>query len=190
MILIPLTTWGADYQKGLVAAKRGDFATAMREWSPLAEHGNANAQFSLAHMYQYGDGVAKDHRAAAQWYERAANQGAAKAQYNLGFLYYNSQHLNRDDEAAVKRSRLADEQGFLLAQTNLGVAYGEGQGIEQNDVIAHMWLNIASTRGAINAQANVRHIHRRMSPADISKARKLARDCMKSNYRGGGATPI
>ena len=113
---------------------------------------------------------------AAQWYKRAANQGAAKAQYNLGFLYYNSQHLNRDDEPAEKRSRLAAEQEFLLAQTNLGVVYGEGQGIEKNDVIAHMWLNIASTRGDLNAQANVRHIHRRMSPADISKARELARD--------------
>jgi len=73
-------------------------------------------------MYQYGDGVAKDLRAAAQWYERAANQCVEKAQYNLGFLYYNSQHLNGDDEAAVKWFRLAAKQGLLMAQTNVGVA--------------------------------------------------------------------
>ena len=37
----------ADYQKGLDAAKRGDYATALREWQPLAEQGNASAQFCL-----------------------------------------------------------------------------------------------------------------------------------------------
>ena len=34
---------GADYEKGLAAYQGGDFATAPREWSPLAEHGNAYA---------------------------------------------------------------------------------------------------------------------------------------------------
>ena len=40
-------SWSADYQKGLDAAKSGDFATALREWRPLAEQGNANAQYNL-----------------------------------------------------------------------------------------------------------------------------------------------
>ena len=33
----------ADFQKGLTAAQSGDFATALREWTPLAEQGNARA---------------------------------------------------------------------------------------------------------------------------------------------------
>ena len=37
----------ADYQKGLAAAHSGDFATALREWRPLAEQGDAVAQFNL-----------------------------------------------------------------------------------------------------------------------------------------------
>ena len=37
------TIWGADYEKGLAAYQGGDFATAPRKWSPLAEHGNAYA---------------------------------------------------------------------------------------------------------------------------------------------------
>ena len=32
--------WGADFQKGLDAVQRGDYTTALREWKPLAEHGN------------------------------------------------------------------------------------------------------------------------------------------------------
>ena len=104
--------------------------------------------------------------------------------------YHNSEFLDRDDEESVKWFRLAAGPGFLLAKTNLGVAFGEGRGVEQNDVIAHMWLNIASTRGDINARANVRHIERRMSISDIAKACKLARNCVKSIYRGCGTTPI
>ena len=33
----------ADFQKGLTAAQSGDYATALREWTPLAEQGNAGA---------------------------------------------------------------------------------------------------------------------------------------------------
>ena len=40
-------SWSADFQKGLAAAQRGDFATALREWTPLAEQGHAGAQAVL-----------------------------------------------------------------------------------------------------------------------------------------------
>ena len=47
----------ADFQKGLTAYDRGDYATALREWKPLAEQGNASAQFNLGVMYDKGRGV-------------------------------------------------------------------------------------------------------------------------------------
>ena len=37
-------SWSTDYQKGYVAFRSGDYATALREWKPLAEQGNAIAQ--------------------------------------------------------------------------------------------------------------------------------------------------
>ena len=37
------SAWSADYWKGLDAAQRGDFATALLEWRPLAEQGYAAA---------------------------------------------------------------------------------------------------------------------------------------------------
>ena len=36
--------WSADFQKGLTAYDNGDYATALREWKPLAEQGNADGQ--------------------------------------------------------------------------------------------------------------------------------------------------
>ena len=34
-------SWSADFQKGLAAARSGDYATALREWTPLAKQGDA-----------------------------------------------------------------------------------------------------------------------------------------------------
>ena len=76
-----------DFQKGLDAARKGEFATALREWEPLAEQGNARAQFNLGWMYRHGRGVPQDSKTAVKWYRLAAEQGDAGAQYNLGTMY-------------------------------------------------------------------------------------------------------
>ena len=77
----------ADYQTGLDANTRGDYATALREWKPLAEQGDARAQFSIGLLYETGDGVPRDYVNARQWYEKAAVQKEARAQYYLGMQY-------------------------------------------------------------------------------------------------------
>lgn len=74
----------ADFQAGMEAYNRGDFKTALREWQPLAEQGDARAQFSFGLLYENGDGVPRDYTKARQWYEKAAAQGDAKAQLYLG----------------------------------------------------------------------------------------------------------
>ena len=79
--------WGADFQKGLDAAVRGDHATALHEWIPLAEQGNAAAQFQLGWMYDNGLGVPENNKEAVKNYKRAAEQGYARAQFNLGMMY-------------------------------------------------------------------------------------------------------
>ena len=77
----------ADVAAGAQAYKRGDYATALREWRPLAEQGDANAQYNLGVMYRNGEGVPEDDRQAAFWYRKAAEQGDASAQNNLGLMY-------------------------------------------------------------------------------------------------------
>ncbi len=44
-------SWSQDFQKGLTAAQSADFATALREWTPLAKQGDASAQHNLGVMY-------------------------------------------------------------------------------------------------------------------------------------------
>ena len=52
-----------------------------------AEQGDAEAQYLLGVMYDYGRGVPEDAAEAVKWTLKAAKQGFAKAQYSLGFMY-------------------------------------------------------------------------------------------------------
>jgi uncharacterized protein len=70
---------GQDYEKGLAAAQSGDFATALKEWRPLAEQGDTNGQYNLGVMYKNGDGVVQDYAEAVKWWRLAAEQGNVKA---------------------------------------------------------------------------------------------------------------
>ena len=75
----------------IAAYQRGDYATALRLLAPLAEHGNADAQFNLGIIYNKGQGVPQNCAEALLWFRRAADQGVADAQYNLASMYYGGQ---------------------------------------------------------------------------------------------------
>ena len=75
------------FEDGLTAYGKGDYATTLEYWRPLAEQGLADAQSSVGWMYAKGEGVPRDDAEAVKWYRRAAEQGHAEAQYNLGSMY-------------------------------------------------------------------------------------------------------
>ena len=56
--------WAQDFDKGYEAYQKGDFATALREWRPLADQGDEFAQFMLGAMYHNGKGVVEDDKEA------------------------------------------------------------------------------------------------------------------------------
>ena len=70
----------------------------------------------------------------------------------------------------------------VLDQYNLGVMYSNGNSVLQNNVMAHMWYNIASANGNEKAGEWRDEIGEKMTPADISKAQAMARECMSSGY--------
>ena len=135
----------AGWDEGVAAYQRGDYATALREWRPLAEQGVADAQYNLGVMYGEGLGVPQDYAKAVGWWRKAAEQGHATAQYNLGVAYHN------------------------------------GEGVPQNYAQAHMWYNLAASRFSPGEDRdkvvkNRDHVAKRMTPAQISEAQKLARE--------------
>jgi uncharacterized protein len=127
IVCLVVPAW-ADFQAGMDANTREDYATALREWRPLAEKGDALAQYHLGVLYRKGRGVPQDDVQARGWYAKAAAQGQAKAQFNLGTLYFNGEGVPKDYQQALRWFRLAADQGEALAQTKMAVMYDEGQG--------------------------------------------------------------
>jgi len=76
-----------DMQRGIEAYNKGDYATALREWKPLAEQGHAKAQHNLGLMYLEGQGVNPDYKRAYELFLSSAEQGNAKSQHALGSMY-------------------------------------------------------------------------------------------------------
>ena len=65
----------AELDDAVAAARGGDYATALRRLSPLAEQGDARAQFDVGFMHAYGWGVPRNPAEAIAWYRKAADQG-------------------------------------------------------------------------------------------------------------------
>ena len=63
-IMVGTPVLSADFAKGLNAYQMGDYATAFEEWIPLAEQGDASAQYNLGVMYRNGDDVNQDYDSA------------------------------------------------------------------------------------------------------------------------------
>ena len=49
---------------------------------------------------------------------------------------------------------------------------------------AYMWTSIAKSRGGKDAEQNLDILVKQMTPAQISDAQKLARECVRKNYKG------
>ena len=180
------TAHAQDFGKAAAAYNAGDYATAVQELRPLAEQGNATAQFNLGLMYRKGQGVPQDYKEALEWYRKAAEQGDAGAQFILGLMYDTGQGVPQDYKEAVEWYRKAAEQGNATAQFSLGSMYQKGQGVLQDNVIAHMWYNMASANGEDLGGKNRDIIAKQMTSEDISKAQAMARECIGSNYQKCG----
>ena len=149
-----------DFQKGVAAYQAGDYATALQEWTPLAEAGYGNAQNNLGFMNYYGIGVPQDYAEAVKWYRLAADQGDARAQSILGYTYENGLGVPQDHAEAVRWYRLAADQGYAYAQTNLGYMYENGLGLLQDYAEAVRLYRLAADQGYARAQTNLGVMYR------------------------------
>ena len=172
-----------DFNKGLTAYNNGDYATALKEWKPLAEEGDAFVQYNLGQMYRRGDGVPEDYKEAVRLYRLAAEQGYASAQYVLGQLYRKGKGVPQDYKKAVRWWRLAAEQGGAESQHNLANRYYYGEGVAKDIVYAHMWKNLAFSNGFEPAKEHLKMFGQEMTSSQIETAQKLATECVKKNYK-------
>ena len=110
----------ANYEKGLNALLiEGDNATAWQELRPLAEQGDALAQYALGLMYSDGRGVPKNLVEGARWYRLSAEQGDADAQYTLGTMFADGEGVLKDRVSAHMWYNIAGVNSNEHAQNDL-----------------------------------------------------------------------
>ena len=169
-----------DYNKGVAAFQAGDFETALKNWMPLAEKGDAEAQRNLGVMFQQGTGVLQSDTEAVKWYRRAAESGHGRAQQNLGVMYEEGAGVIQDFAEAAKWYRLSAAQGNLFAKLNLGVFFERGiPGAPRDLVRAHMWYNLAAAQGHTDAGQLRDDIAVDMTPQQVSDAQRMAQEWLE-----------
>jgi TPR repeat protein len=133
----------ADFQDGWKAYQAKDYATAIKEWKPIAGQMPPIAQTLLGWMYKYGGSTLKDDKQSVYWFRRAAEQGNANAQNELGGIYAYGEGVLKDPKQAHNWYSKAAEQGYPDAQYNLGLMYQHGDDVVKDMTKAKYWLKKA-----------------------------------------------
>ena len=175
IVCLAAPAW-ADFKAGEKAHHRGDYATALREWQPLAKQGHAVAQYNLGLLYANGQGVPKDDAQARQWYEKATTQEHADAQVNRGSLYDYGRGGPQDFKMAVRWYRRSANQENDLAQRRLGLLYKRGDCVPKDFVQAYMWYKLGAANGGMSGAIMRDELAIRMSSDQLVEAKKLVRD--------------
>lgn len=143
----------AGINEGEAALLKKDYATALKEFRPLAARGDALAQYRLGRMYEYGSGVAADMPQAMTWLGKSAAQGNGFAQTELGIIYATGDGgVPRDDAQAIAWLQKGANHGNATAQYNLGLMYAKGQGVTTDYAQAVAWYRQAADQGQVDAQ--------------------------------------
>jgi uncharacterized protein len=160
----------ADVAAGVEAWESGDHSKALSQWRPLADRGNATAQFNMGQAFRFGRGVPADPAIARSWYEKAAQQGHQQAQAALGLLLYQT----GDRKTAIYWISKAAERDNPRAQYVLGIAHFNGDGVARDWARAHALMSRAAAAGIPEAAASLKQMDRHMVPAGKQKGADLA----------------
>ncbi len=118
---------------GIAAFEGKHFNTAYPLLKPLAEAGNAEAQYRMAIMCQNGLGMVVNESLAFDYMSKAAEQSYPLAQHGLGVMYMLGECTKQNGPSAIKWFELAIVQGMTGSLTTLAMMYKDGTGVEQDD---------------------------------------------------------
>ncbi len=157
LLLVPLRAQ-ADADSAWKAYCGHNYDRALRELRPLAEAGDAKAQYYLASIYLDGAAVPRSAATAVDLLQRSAMAGHGPAQFTLGLLLYNGSMAGTDQLAPDRPRALpwlikASEAGVPLAHELIGLEYAEGRLLPRDIGRARYHLSMAANAGLVNAQA-------------------------------------
>ena len=156
---------------GIEAWQRADYSGAVATWRPLAQKGDADAQFNLGQAYRLGRGVPTNLAAAKTWFERAASQGHIDAETTLGLLLFQ----NGEQADGLKWLKQAAGQGEPRALLVYGTALVNGDSVTQDPVLGYAYVSRAAAQGLAPAKQTLAQLDQVLPLSDRRKAVAIAR---------------
>jgi len=163
---------GSAVRAGVEAWQAGNYDEAIRVWRPLADRGDADAQYNVAQAYFLGRGVPQNMNLAEQWYARAARQGHEEAEANYGLLLFQ----NGQRRQALPWIERAAGRGDARAQYVLGTTLFNGDIAARDLPRAYALMSRAAAQNLAPAVTQLAEMERHLSPQDRSRGVELARE--------------
>ena len=160
-----------NVRAGVEAWQAGNYDEAIRQWRPLADRGDADAQYNLAQAYFLGRGVPQNMTLAEQWYARAARQGHEEAETNYGLLLFQN---GRRREAMPWIERGAG-RGDPRAQYVLGTSLFNGDVIGRDLPRSYAMMTRAARQNLPPAVTQLAEMERHLTAQDRARGVELAR---------------
>jgi cell division septation protein DedD len=170
VLLLSAPASAQSVKAGIEAWQRADYGSAVAIWRPLAEKGDADAEFNLGQAYRLGRGVPIDLGAAKMWFEKAANAGHLDAETTLGLLLFQ----NGDQVAGLKWLRRAAEEGEPRALLVYGTALYNGDGVTQDRLLGYAYVSRAADQGLAPAKDTLAQLDELLPATDRAKAIALS----------------
>ncbi len=166
------------------AYNAGDFKTAYRLYSKLAEQGNADAQTSLAYMHQKEQGCQKDDPKTLELYIKAAEAKQPYALFNLGILYENGiGGVQHDQFKAHELHMEAATRNVPPAMYEVALMLERGLGCMQNFSEAAFWYEEGAKRGHLESFNNLGALYKEGHGVAVDESRCFI--CFKKAADGG-----
>lgn len=132
LLLLPRLAFASPLEEGQDAYERKFYETAYKLWRPLAEQGNADAEYNLALLYEKGHGVTQDDAEAGKWFRKAADHGNAMAEAHVGMMYANGWGVTRDIAEASKWYQRSAGKDCVDGLIGVGWLYERGLGVPKD----------------------------------------------------------
>jgi TPR repeat protein len=195
----------AFFQAGRAHDRAGNKARAAQLYRRAVDLGHAQAASNLSHLYEKGEGVAKNPHEMRQLIEIGVERGSSDAMSRLASLYRLGEGVDKDLDKAIQLATAAAKAGHFGAMRRVGLHFYSGEGTVKDYVTARLWWEKSAAGGNAPAMRSIgqlydkgegvtqdyamaRHWYEKAAElGDATAMRSLA--ALLDDGRGGGRDP-
>lgn len=171
-------------QEAHTAYNAKDYTKAFKLYSQLAESGNADAQTSLAFMYQKAQGCEVNEPLIVELYTKAADAKQPYALFNLAILYANGiGGVEHNQFKAHELHMQAAVKEVPPAMYEVALMLERGLGCVQNYSEAAFWYEEGAKRGHLESFNNLGALYKEGHGVPQDNARTFV--CFSRAAKGG-----